>query len=326
MCFRGGINGVPPTERRHRSTSIVLLAGLLCCVLPISGACDPSALRLEQREVLELIFLDVGQGDAIVIRSPEGKVALVDAGPSAEIVGLLYSHGIDSIDIAIASHPHADHIGGMAGVIRSIPVRYYMDNGVPHTTATYQQLLRILRRSSITYLEATQRTIQLGSVDLHVLPLPSGGDWSLNDQSIGLVVQFGEFTALLTGDSEVGELNHFLSHGVADVKVLKAAHHGSRDGVIPAWLSATKPKVVVISVGADNPYRHPDAWALRYYEAAASEVYRTDRDGEVKVIAAADGGYAVSTGRRAIAPGPKAEEYEAHEAHTSERLSAEDGL
>lgn len=87
---------MPPTER-HRSTSIALLAGLLSCVLPISGACDPSALRLEQREVLELIFLDVGQGDAIVIRSPEGKVALVDAGPSAEIVGLLYSHGIDSI-------------------------------------------------------------------------------------------------------------------------------------------------------------------------------------------------------------------------------------
>ena len=246
-------------------------------------------------DVAEIIFLDVGQGDAAVVRSPEGKVALVDSGRGADILESLRRHGIDSIDIAIASHPHADHIGGMEAVIRELPVRYFMDNGVPHTTATYRNLMRTLQKSDLTYLEATARTISLGSVELIVLPpLSLGGD-DLNNGSIGLVVTYGAFRALLTGDSEIEELNHFLSLGVPEVSVLKAAHHGSRDAVSPAWLSATKPEVVVISCGRDNPYGFPDSWALRYYETVASEVYRTDLDGDVTISVFPDGSFEVST-------------------------------
>lgn len=246
-------------------------------------------------DVAEIIFLDVGQGDAAVVRSPEGKVALVDSGRDADILESLRRHGIDSIDIAIASHPHADHIGGMEAVISTLPVRYFMDNGVPHTTATYRDLMRTLQKSDLTYLEATARTISLGSVELIVLPpLSLGGD-DLNNGSIGLVVTYGAFRALLTGDSEIEELNHFLSLGVPEVSVLKAAHHGSRDAVSPAWLSATKPEVVVISCGRDNPYGFPDSWALRYYETVASEVYRTDLDGDVTIRVFPDGSFEVST-------------------------------
>jgi competence protein ComEC len=90
-----------------------------------------------------------------------------------------------------------------------------------------------------------------------------------------------EFRALLTG--------------VPDVTVLKAAHHGSRNGVSPAWLAATKPEVVVISCGLNNQYGHPHPWALRYYGAVASEIYRTDWDGEVRVRGHHDGSYEVST-------------------------------
>lgn len=249
------------------------------------------------RDSVELIFLDVGQGDAVVIRAPEGKVALVDAGPDADIVALLQQHGIDTIDLAVSSHPHTDHIGGMAAVLASMPVRYYMDNGVPHTTATYLGLIRTLRDSDVIYLEATQRTIELGSVKLKVLPPPSEPTDNLNNQSVGLVVEFGEFRALLTGDSEVAELNHFLALGVPNVTVLKAAHHGSRNGVTPAWLSATKPVVVVISCGAGNQYGHPHPWALRYYQAVAKEIYRTDLDGEVTIGGFGDGRYVVATAR-----------------------------
>jgi len=246
-------------------------------------------------DIAEIIFLDVSQGDAAVVRSPEGKVALVDSGRDAGIVESLRRHGIDSIDIAIASHPHADHIGGMEAVIRELPVRYFMDNGVPHTTATYRDLMRTLQNSDITYLEATARTISLGSVELTVLPPLSLDSDDLNNGSIGLVVTYGAFTALLTGDSEVEELNHFLSLGVPEVSVLKAAHHGSRDAVSPAWLSATKPKVVVISCGRDNQYGYPNLWALRYYETVASQVYRTDLDGDVTIKVSQDGSFEVST-------------------------------
>ncbi|KPK57033.1 MAG: hypothetical protein AMS21_12005 [Gemmatimonas sp. SG8_38_2] len=250
--------------------------------------------RASDGDVAEIIFLDVGQGDAAIVRSPEGKVALVDSGRDAGILESLRRHGIDSIDIAIASHPHADHIGGMEAVIRSLPVRYYMDNGVPHATATYRGLLRTLQQSDVTYLQATSRTINLGSVKLTVLP-PLGGTDNLNNGSIGLRVTYGDFSALLTGDSEIDELNHFMSQGVSQVTVLKAAHHGSRDAVSPAWLYATKPDVVVISCGRENPYGYPNPWALRYYETVASKVYRTDLDGDVTIAAAFDGSVDVST-------------------------------
>ena len=265
---------------------------LLATTLVLWGAYFGSA----QTGSVELIFLDVGQGDAIVVRSPEGKVALIDSGDDPGIVYLLRRHGIDSIDIVIASHPHADHIGGMAAVLAEFPVRYYMDNDVPHTTATYRNVLWAVRNSDVTYLEATARTIELGSIDIHVLPPMPEGD-QLNNQSIGLLVEYGEFKALLTGDSEIAELNHFMSLDVSDVTLLKAAHHGSRDAVSPAWLSRTKPEVVVISVGGGNPYGHPHEWAMRYYRAASDAIYRTDLHGGVTIQGNVDGTFVVSTGR-----------------------------
>jgi len=247
---------------------------------------------------LEITFLDVGQGDAILIRSPEGKVALVDAGPDDDILGSLQRHAVASVDIAIATHPHADHIGGMEAVIGSLPVKYYMDNAVPHTTATYLNLLGALQVSDVTYLEAVERTIELGSVKLMVIP-PPGLD-NHNDNSIGLVVEHGDFRAMLAGDAQIEELNYLMSRGVPTVTLLKASHHGSRDAVSPGWLAATKPEVVVISCGADNAYGHPDPWALRYYETVASEIFRTDLHGDVTVLAREDGTYEVRVGRKHV--------------------------
>lgn len=265
---------------------------LLAAVLVLCGADWHSA----QTGSIEVIFLDVGQGDAIVVRSPAGKVALIDSGNDPGIVHLLRRHGIDSIDIVIASHPHADHIGGMPAVLAGFPVRFYMDNGVPHTTATYRNVLWAVRNSDVTYLAATARTIELGSVDIHVLPPMPEGD-KLNNQSIGLLVEYGEFKALFTGDSEIPELNYFMSLDVSDVTLLKAAHHGSRDAVSPAWLSRTKPEVVVISVGGGNPYGHPHDWAMRYYRAACDAIYRTDLHGDVTIQGNVDGTFVVTTDR-----------------------------
>jgi competence protein ComEC len=268
--------------------TVMALSG---CVGSRSEAGDSAAATAR------LVFLDVGQGDAIVVISPEERVALIDAGPRGQdIVGQLRRHGVDTVDVAIATHPHADHIGGFAAVFAALPVRYFMDNGVPHTTATYRELLEVVRASGVTYLEATDRRLSLGSVTLSVLP-PLTDATGLNSASIGIVVEYGGFRALLTGDAEVEELNHFMQLGVPDVDVLKAAHHGSRDAVTPAWLSATRPEVVVISCGRDNPYGHPDPRALRYYETAAAWVYRTDHDGEVIVVVGEEGGYSVMTER-----------------------------
>ena len=140
-------------------------------------------------------------------------------------------------------------------------------------------------------------SILLGDVRITVFPsLLDPAAASENNSSLGVLVERGTFQALLTGDSEADELNGWLKAGrVPDVDVLKAAHHGSRNGVTPGWLDRTKPEVVVISVGATNGYGHPAPWAMRYYQLHHRRIYRTDEDGTVVVTVDGDGRYQLST-------------------------------
>ncbi|WP_423924311.1 lamin tail domain-containing protein [Candidatus Palauibacter sp.] len=256
-----------------------------------------SSLRpLPADSVLRITFLDVGQGDAVLVQAPSGQVALIDAGRS-DVVRILRQFGVSEIDLLVATHPHADHIGGMAGVIATFPVRFYMDNGQPHTTATYRRLLAALdARPEITYLEASPRTLTLGEVEIEVLPLLPPGSTQHNDRSVSLVVRYGNFTAFLSGDSEVRQLSHLVSQGaVHETTVLKAPHHGSDNGFTWDFLDMARPRVVVISVGR-NPYGHPRPAAVQAYDASGATVFRTDLHGHVSVSGRQSGDYEVAVG------------------------------
>ena len=280
---------------RNRSIYVATL-------LLVASACGATALGPIDESV-RVTFLDVGQADAILIRSPEGQTALVDAGLSSPVPALK-ELGVEEIDLLVVTHPHADHIGGMADVINSIPVRFYMDNGQPHTTATYQNLVSILQeRTDITYLAAEPRTITLGSAEIEVLRLPSENSTDLNNRSVGLVLRYGSFLAFLSGDSEVQELSFWVQHGlIPDVTVLKAPHHGSHNGFTWEFLQTAQPEVVVISVGA-NSYGHPRPEALQAYSSVAEVVLRTDHDGQVTIVGHKDGRYEVVLGQEAILMG-----------------------
>jgi len=223
-----------------------LRAGILLALLILLGA------RPAPAQTLTIRFLDVGQGDATLIVSPEGKRVLIDAGPGESAVGQwLGTAHVDTIDLAIASHNHADHIGGMAAVLTAIPVRYYLDNGVPHTTATYQRTIAAVEARGAQYLRPTARTITVGTARFRILPPPPGAE-DRNNHSVGVLVEFGEFRALLTGDSELGELGYWLEQdSVPQVQVVKVAHHGSANGTSIAWVQRTRPQIAVISVGAE---------------------------------------------------------------------------
>ena len=278
-------------------------AGLLVALAagPIAASVPPTVAFRPPDTVLRVTFLDVGQGDAVLLQAHGGQTALIDAGPG-DVVPLLRKMGVERIDLLVATHPHADHIGGMAGVIESFPVRFFMDNGEPHTTETYRRLLAALGvRPGITYLEAVPRTVSLGSATLEVLPLLPPGTAEHNDRSVTLVVRFGSFTAFLSGDSEVRQLTHLVGLGaVPALTLLKAPHHGSDNGFTRGFLQAARPRVVVISVGR-NSYGHPRRAALDAYAATARETYRTDVHGHLTVIGREDGSFAVVRGNAVAA-------------------------
>lgn len=247
---------------------------------------------------LTITFLDVGQGDAALITAPSGKRVLIDAGPSpTRVADWLHRAKVDTIDLAVASHNHVDHIGGMPQVLETIPVRNYMENGMPATTRTYAHIVTLLEERGITVLGATPRTIDLGQgVTLRVLssaPAPK----SQNDASIGLELSYGSFHALFTGDAERRQRVFWSRDSIARVQVLKVSHHGSVNGTDRAWLEPLRPCVAVISVGAKNAFHHPSRAVERLLDSAVVRTYRTDRVGQVVLVADSTGTFTVSAGK-----------------------------
>jgi competence protein ComEC len=278
----------------HRLLLSLLLAGV---------AFLPASLQAQAPdEPLRIHFFDVGQGDAALIEVPTGQRVLIDAGPGREIVEHLRRLAVDTIDLFVASHNHADHIGGAAAVLRAFPVRFFMDNAVPHTTRTYRRLLEVLHEVDVPLLEPERRTITLGDSALEILPPPGDPALDQNDNSVGVVLRFGKFRATFAGDAQRVLWRHWLEtlpEAIARVHVHKASHHGSRNGDISAALERLRPRLVVVSAGWGNQYGHPHAQALARYAVVEAEVRLTGTDGTVEVSAERDGSFRVATEREA---------------------------
>ena len=294
----------PPDRRRGSTRSRVGAAGDLVIrravrAAAIALASGASLLGAQPRPLqdstLVISVLEVGQGDAIRIVTPERKQILIDAGPGGRAIQRhLSATPSDTLDLVIASHNHDDHIGGMPLVFERYVVRAYLDNGVAHTTMSYRNTLRAVESEGAVYLQATARTIIVGSVILRILP-PMRRGLVQNDNSVGVLVEFGRFRALFTGDSEQRQLAQWLrDQRIPRVQVLKAAHHGARNGFLPTLAEVARPGAVVISVAARNGYGHPAASVVRSWERAGARVYRTDRDSTVVIRARLDGRYEVS--------------------------------
>ncbi|SIO19143.1 Metal-dependent hydrolase, beta-lactamase superfamily II [Singulisphaera sp. GP187] len=268
-----------------RFVSRVVVAVCLC--LPIASCAAPTPPHALPGTVTVSI-LDVGQGDAILIRSPEGKTALIDAGPSANIVSTLEQQGVSSLDLVVVSHHHADHYGGMDEVIRAFRPRFFLASSSSHTSEPYLKLLRLVRDRGIPAIGPTPepRKIELGTVVLTIFPQAPNDPREENNNSVGIRVDYGRFSVLLAGDAQTQERRWWertAPNLCADSTVLKLAHHGSRNGTDARWLDLVRPRVAVASLGKNNDYHHPHPETVELLARYDIPLLRTDRDGTVTI-------------------------------------------
>lgn len=243
-------------------------------------------------------MLDIGQGDAILIRTPANKNILIDAGDRGDgVLDKLVALGVDHLDLIIATHPHADHVGSMEAVVRAFPPKVYIDSGLAHTTATYSGLMRAVEENpAIAYKTAVAGTVFNldDGAKLEVL-LPegtkrfSGTRSDLNSNSVVTRLTHGSDCFLFIGDSEEPTERALIEKNVGQCDVLKVAHHGSNHSSIQAFLDVVKPTTALISVGVANRYHHPGGDTLKRLEAVHATVYRTDRDGRITALSTGKG-------------------------------------
>ena len=239
---------------------LVILIGLLCAILPFYVQAE------EAEEGLYGYFLDVGQGDATVIVC-DGKVLMIDGGDGdAEHSQKVYSFlrntiAIDTIDVMIATHPHADHIGGLPRVLNAFDVSDIYTPVNPYNNDAWKSLVECADRNGITILrrEAGDQ-FPIGRAEVTILGpafLP-GDERNKNNISLVFRVDYEDTSFLFTGDAELEEERGLLNSGVnLDADVLHVSHHGSEDGTFYYFLRTVDPSYAIISVGKGNPYGHP---------------------------------------------------------------------
>lgn len=278
-----------------------LLAGCQDTVAPTKQAGPEDALKETMEPSLTVHYIDVGQGDATLLEF-DGHAVLIDAGhwKSTQAVDYLKTAGIEAIDIAIGTHPDADHIGQLAQVIGEFEVGEVWLPGNPSTSNTYLNVLQSIEASGSDYYEPRAGDVfDIGKMRIDVL-YPEQLTGAANEESISMKLTYGDIQFVFTGDAGIKEEQEMIDSGTdLRAEILHLGHHGSNTSTSSAFLEAVSPEVAIYSAGVDNSYGHPHAEVLAAVENNDAEVYGTDVNGTV--IVETDGSsYRVVTGRTGV--------------------------
>jgi competence protein ComEC len=241
---------------------------------------------------LTLHFLDVGQGDGALVHTPGGRWVLIDAGPRNEhddagrrvVIPFLVRQGAHDLAAAIVSHAHADHLGGVPSVLQRFHAGIVIEPGDQVADPLYYEFLDELATESIPWHRGRRgERFTLDSVRFTILHPDEWSRWGedLNEDSVVLLLEYGDFQALFAGDAGFPAEAEMRAH-LRAVDLLKVGHHGSRGSTGNEWLDSLRPRAAVISVGR-NTYGHPAPETLARLREHRIEVWRTDRDGAVTV-------------------------------------------
>jgi len=265
--------------------------------IPDSTTNDPSAgsqpslpeptLPTINQSILTVHFIDVGQGDSILIQIND-KNMLIDAGDNRAgntVVSYLKNNSVTELDVVVATHAHADHIGGMVTVLNNFNVKRFIDSGNPHTTKTYENMLIAIDEKDIPFsLAEAGQTIGLDPSTTITILNPAELTGDLNDDSVVIKLTYGDVSFLFTGDAETHAEDKMIAAGYdINSDILKVAHHGSRSSTSSDFLQKVDPNICIIMVGANNRYGHPHQEIIDRLNLFGYEVYRTDLDGDIVV-------------------------------------------
>lgn len=245
---------------------------------------------------LHVVFCDVGQGDAIFIRTPNGSDILVDGGPDDAVLSCLGKHmpfWDRTIETIILTHPHADHLTGLIGVIKRYTVLSFNTEKLGHSTGVYNELIKQIEKNHIKqrFLYQDDKFVIKDGVILKTLwptrqwlgeQTPEDKNLDLNGLSVILLLSYKNFKVLLTGDAG-SIVEDKIAQFAENVNVLKVPHHGSRTGMSSEFLDIVNPKLAVISVGKKNKYGHPAPFTLQLLEEKEIRTLRTDQNGEIEI-------------------------------------------
>ncbi len=246
---------------------------------------------------LRVHFIDVGQGDSILVQSGE-QAMLVDGGTNEsgeQVVDYLQSQGVKRLDYLVGTHPHEDHIGGLDNVIRSFQIGTVIMPEAVHTTRTYEDVLDALLEKGLSVTVPVPGTAyELGTASFtilapgHAVMEEAARDGNLNNMSVGLRLVCKDTAFVLCGDAEAPSEEAMVESGLPlHADVLKLGHHGSSTSSCPSFLEAVSPSIAVISCGRDNSYGHPHQETLEMLDRLGIQIYRTDQQGTV--VAESDG-------------------------------------
>ncbi len=236
-------------------------------------------------------IMSTGNSDSLLLVDPGGQAMLVDAADDDDFYHIkttLDKYGVDEINTLVATHPHADHIGAMDDVITAFDVDTVYTTGFSADTQTAGDLKDAIETAGLTETIARPgMEFKVGDAFVRILgPEETAAEGDANNQSIILLVSYGQTDFLLAGDMEEAESADILERwGAAiDCEILKVAHHGSETGTSQAFLDTATPDIAVISCGEDNPYGHPDEAVLSLLDAAGAKTLRTDQMGDIAIL------------------------------------------
>ncbi|MEB2301356.1 MBL fold metallo-hydrolase [Lysinibacillus xylanilyticus] len=262
---------------------------MLLCIFLLAGCTETSNTKkvsVTAGHEMRVHFIDVGQGDSIFIESPNGKTMLIDGGVKGagqKVVSYLKELGVSKLDIVVATHPDADHIGGLIPVLNSIEIGQFYDSGKVHTSQTFEEMLTLIDTKNIPYnVPKTGDRIAFDD-DINVKVLNANENATdNNDASIVLKLAYGNVSFLLTADAGIALEKEMMQDDVK-ATILKAGHHGSNTSSSAGFIQAVHPEVTILSYGEGNKYGHPHAEVVERLQAIGSKIYATAEVGTVIV-------------------------------------------